>query len=274
MPSLAQLPIGVFDSGLGGLTVLKALRESLPREDFVYLGDVARLPYGSKSQAVVQAYARSCVKFLLDQPVKAVVIACNTASAMALETLKLEFELPLFGVIESGVLAGVSGCGPKRSVLVLGTEATVRSEAYLKGFNRLAPDIRVVQLSCPLLVALAEEGWFDHSVTETVIRHYLSSVDLSSFGAVVLGCTHFPLLAPSFRRVLPPDIALTHGAGFLAQQVQTELGRRNEIGHSEAPQVTLLATDRIQLKPALLEGWFANASEFQVVSSLSGGPVA
>ncbi len=270
MVGLAQLPIGVFDSGLGGLTVLKALRESLPREDFVYLGDVARLPYGSKSQAVVQSYARSCVNFLLAQPVKAVVIACNTASAMALETLVPEFERPLFGVVESGVLAGLSQCGNKRSVLVLGTEATVRSEAYLKGFARAAPDIKVVQLSCPLLVALAEEGWFDHSVTESVIRHYLSSVDLNAFGAVVLGCTHFPLLAPSFHRVLPPDVSLTHGARFLAEQVQRELGLRKELGASENPKVKLLATDRIQLKPALLEGWFSNASEFQVVSSLAG----
>lgn len=271
MANLAHLPIGVFDSGLGGLTVLKALRESLPREDFVYLGDVARLPYGSKSQAVVQSYARSCVKFLLDQPVKAVVIACNTASALALDALLPEFERPLFGVVESGVLAGISHCGPQRSVLVLGTEATVRSEAYLKGFARLAPEVRVVQLSCPLLVALAEEGWFDHSVTEAVIRHYLSAVDLSSFGAVVLGCTHFPLLAPSFRRVLPSSVALTHGAQVLAEQVRAELHSREELGGSEKPKVRLLATDRIQLKPALLEGWFTNAAEFQLVSLLSGG---
>ncbi|MBY0371310.1 glutamate racemase, partial [bacterium] len=157
----SRYPIGVFDSGLGGLTVLRALKQALPSESFLYLGDVARLPYGTKSQAVVREYVRQCVDFLVPQPVKAVVIACNTASAMALESV--EAPVPVLGVVRPGVEAGLRAA-PRRAVLVLGTHATVKSEAYLRAFAEKEPGLRVEQLACPLLVPLAEEGWFDHPI--------------------------------------------------------------------------------------------------------------
>lgn len=260
-----ELPIGVFDSGLGGLTVLKALREHLPSENFIYLGDVARLPYGSKSQAVVCEYARQCTRFLVGRNVKAVVIACNTASAMALEVLQKEMPVPVFGVILSGAQAGLAANQSPKSILVLATESAVRSEAYLKAFARLDPTQSVEQLACPLLVPLAEEGWFDHSVTQQVISHYLSTVDLHKTGTVVLGCTHFPLLEPSFRKVLPAHIALVHGGQGAALQVASALEKTGLRNASGLGTVSLLTTDRVSVRLPLLGDWTHAFGEAEVV---------
>ncbi len=266
MAEQAHLPIGVFDSGLGGLTVLRALQEVLPCEDFVYLGDVARLPYGTKSQGVIREYAKQCIEFLVAQRVKAVVIACNTASAMALEALREEFTLPLFGVLHSGARAGLRVATSKRAILVLGTESTVRSEAYLKVFSSLDPQVRVTQLACPLLVPLAEEGWFDHEVTQKVIQQYLSPIDLTSFDGVVLGCTHFPLLEPSFRKVLPSSIQIVHGAHLLADELRLSLERQSSLNTSaQKGKVRLMTTDRISLKLPLLGGWLNQVEPAEVV---------
>lgn len=257
-------PIGVFDSGLGGLTVLRALKQALPFENYLYLGDVARLPYGSKSQNVVQEYAQQCVDFLVPQPVKAVVIACNTASAMALGGLEVPRDLPVFGVVSPGALAGVA-VRPRR-VLVMATHSTVKSEAYLKSFAALDPALEVEQLACPLLVPLAEEGWFDHPVTEQVISHYFSGVDLSRFDAIVLGCTHFPLLEPSLRKVIPPQIAIVHGGGVLAEQVRGVLQSKNLLNPStEAGRVRLWTTDRVSPSLPLFTDWVGQIDETRVV---------
>ncbi len=265
MTQAQALPIGVFDSGLGGLTVLKALREALPRENFVYLGDVARLPYGTKSKAIVEQYARQCVEFLMRESVKAIVIACNSASSMALEVLEKEVPVPLYGVVEPGVQAGMKA-RRNGSILVLGTEATVKSGAYLKRFSQLAPEAPVTQLACPLLVSLAEEGWFDHSVTQQVISHYLQSVEIEKFDTVVLGCTHFPFLEPSFRRVLPPNLSTVHGGAGLAERLGQDLAERGLAHPSGAGKVRLLTTDRISMQLPLLKEWLSEVTESEVVA--------
>ncbi len=263
MRSLAERPIGVFDSGLGGLTVLRALRQRLPRENFVYLGDVARLPYGSKSQGVVREYARQCIDFLLARNVKAVVIACNTASAMALDALREQVPVPLFGVVKPGVSAGLEA-GPG-AVLVLATESTVKSEAYLKEFAARDSSVVVSQLACPLLVPLAEEGWFDHAVTRQVIAHYLQGVDWSSIRTVVLGCTHFPLLEPSLREVLPEGVRVVHGGTAVAEEVATYLATQNLSNPHGQGSVQLLTTDRVSTRLPLLGDWSHSIGEAQVV---------
>jgi glutamate racemase len=263
MESAAELPIGVFDSGLGGLTVLRALRERMPRENFVYLGDVARLPYGSKSQSVVREYARQCIDFLLARKVKAIVIACNTASAMALDALRDQVPVPLFGVVKPGVRAGLAA--GEGGILVLGTESTVRSEAYLKEFALHDRVEQVSQLACPLLVPLAEEGWFDHSVTRQVIAHYLQAVDWSTIRTVVLGCTHFPLLEPSLRQVLPDGVRLVHGGTAVAEEVAEHLTTEGLFNPRGQGAVQLLTTDRVSNRFALLGEWSQSIGEAQVV---------
>jgi glutamate racemase len=215
-------PIGVFDSGLGGLSVLKELHVALPGENFLYLGDVARLPYGTKSESVVTRYVRRCLQFLLDREVKLIVIACNTATAMALPSVRGEIPVPVHGVIEAGVRAGLVATRRSR-ILVLGTEATVKSGAYPAEFFRQGFAEGVEQIACPLLVPLAEEGWFDHPVTAQVITSYLERARDPEYDVVVLGCTHYPLLEPSFRRVLGETRSLVHAGRFLAEEVSRTL---------------------------------------------------
>lgn len=260
----SSLPIGVFDSGLGGLTVLRELRRHLPGESFVYLGDVARLPYGTKSRDVVTRYAQTCGRFLVDRGVKAVVVACNTATALALPDLRRELGVEVFGVIEPGVRAGLAA-SPARRVLVLGTESTVRSEAYLRAFGTADSSVRVEQIACPLLVPLAEEGWFEHEVTAQVVATYLARASAFDYDTVVLGCTHYPLLEPSFRRVLSPSIALVHGGAPLAAEVERFLvdkALRHEHG---AGSLTFLATDRIPASVPLVGALFDGPVSFELV---------
>lgn len=259
------LPIGVFDSGLGGLTVLKELSKALPSENFVYLGDVARLPYGTKSTTVVQRYARSCYDFLLRHEVKLVVIACNTATAMALENLRAAGGPSVVGVIEAGARAGIKATRSGQ-VLVLATESTVRSDAYRKEFSRLAPELGVSQLACPLLVPLAEAGWFDHAITRDIIQTYLAEIDRSTYDAVVMGCTHYPLLEKSFRSVLGEEIPLVHSGAPLAEEVKTLLASRNLLSASSAPgQLAFYATDHVSRKLPIVTALFGDPIEFELV---------
>lgn len=255
-------PIGVFDSGLGGLSVLNELRKTLPAENFLYLGDVARLPYGTKSPAVVARYALHCLRFLEAQGVKLVVVACNTASASALETLRAEASVDVVGVIEPGVRAGLEASQSGR-VLVLATPSTVKSGAYTEGFREQRSGIQVEQLACPLLVPLAEEGWFDHPVTVNVIDDYLSRVSDPGFDVVVLGCTHYPLLAESFRKALPEGKRLVHGAAWLAREVRERLRAKGLLNADDGVPGTLrfLSTDHVH-------------GAAPIVSALFGAPVA
>ena len=220
-------PIGVFDSGVGGLTVLKALRERMPFEDFLYLGDTARLPYGTKSAQSVARYALQAASLLVERSIKLLVVACNTASAIALPALLQHFNpLPIIGVIipgaDSACKASTTG-----KIAVIATESTVRHGAYQQAIASLRPDASVVSIACPLFVALAEEGWVAGHLVEGIIAHYLESLlndpGTQKIDCLVLGCTHFPVLASSIRNVVGPDIALVDSARTTATAVENEL---------------------------------------------------
>ena len=195
--------IGVFDSGVGGLTVVSALRQRLPGESILYLGDTARLPYGSKSPDTVTRYTRRNIEFLTERGVKAVVVACNTASALALPTSTC-MDVPTWGVIEPG--ARKAAAVSRGRVGVIATEATVRSDAYPQALRAIRPDLEILSQACPLFVPLVEEGWHDDPVTEEVAERYLRPLLDAGVDTLVLGCTHYPLLKPVLQRVAGPDV--------------------------------------------------------------------
>jgi glutamate racemase len=220
----AERPIGVFDSGIGGLTVLKALVDALPAEDFIYLGDTARVPYGTKSNEVIVRYSRENTGFLLARGIKLLVVACNTSSAVALDAIARDTMVPVVGVIEPGARAAVrtSRTGP---IGVIGTEATIASGAYTRVIRRLRPSVEIYARACPLLVPLAEEGWVDNDVAERAVEHYLRSMKLAGIDTLLLGCTHYPLLRELFAAVLGPAVRIVDSATATAQAVREMLGR-------------------------------------------------
>ncbi len=238
-------PIGVFDSGVGGLTVLAAIRERLPREDLVYLGDTARLPYGTKSPASILRYAEQATAKLIDEGVKLLVIACNTASAVALESLRAHLSpLPVVGVVEPGATAAVAS-RPAGAHLVLATEATVRLGAYRRAIESLDPDAEVRELACEMLVALAEEGWTEGEIAGSIVRRYLDIVARGGYepDSIILGCTHFPLLRDVIRRAAAPTVSVVDSAMTTATQVEHELSRLGLANPDAAGRLRLLATD-------------------------------
>jgi glutamate racemase len=218
--SLSGFPIGVFDSGVGGLTVLQALRRCLPEEDFLYLGDTARLPYGSKSARTVQRYALNAAAHLASHGVKLLVVACNTASSYALDELSSASPVPVVGVVEPGVRAALA-TGARR-IGVIGTEGTVRSQAYQSQLVRESGDVAVEAAACPLFVPLAEEGWGDHPVTDQVAETYLRPLLEWGAHALILGCTHYPLLVPSLRRVVGQEVELVDSAESVVKTVTSD----------------------------------------------------
>jgi glutamate racemase len=193
-------PIGVFDSGVGGLTVLNALRHVLPEETLFYLGDTARVPYGNRSAETVCQYALQASRFLIEKDVKALVIACNTASAYALERLKEKYSIPVIGVIDS-VAHRAAKISQTQEVAVLGTRGTIRSESYVKALQKEKASIKIHARACPLLVPLAEEGWSDKSVSEEIIYQYLKDLKNTDVDTLILGCTHYPLLKGLIQKV-------------------------------------------------------------------------
>ena len=222
MPS--SRPIGVFDSGIGGLTVVHEIMRQLPHESVVYVGDTARVPYGPKSPDTVRRYARQITKFLLDQDVKAVVIACNTATAHALDDLRSELEVPVVGVIEPGARAAVAASDGGH-IGVIGTAGTSRSRAYERAILALDPDAQISVRACPLFVPLVEEGWTDHPVTQQVAREYLAPLCAAGISALVLGCTHYPLLKQVLSRALGSRVLLIDSAAETAAEVGRVLQR-------------------------------------------------
>jgi glutamate racemase len=222
-PQLGRPKIGVFDSGVGGLTVLRALVDRIPEADYLYFGDTARLPYGSKSAATVAHYAVGAVRYLQDQGAELLVIACNTATALALDEIKSAAGVEVIGVIEPGAEAAAAA-SRRRKVVVIGTDATISSHAYRRALE--ARKVAVREKACPLFVPLVEEGWVEHPVTEQVARIYLSeafSDDASDADVLVLGCTHYPLIKPLLRRVAPEHIAIVDSAESTAQNVVRQL---------------------------------------------------
>ncbi len=219
-------PLGVFDSGIGGLTVVRELLSILPDEELVYYGDVARLPYGNKSKETVTRFSKEIVGFLIERNVKAIVVACNTASALALPELADGVGVPVVGVIEPGAAAAAKIARAGRGKLgVIATASTVRSGAYGKALRTLAPGVEVDEQACPLFVPLVEEGWTHHDVTRLVAREYLSSIATHELDALVLGCTHYPLLTDVIRETIGKNVRLVdsgaetaHAAHALLEQ--------------------------------------------------------
>ena len=224
-------PIGVFDSGIGGLTVVKALRDLLPNEKIFYLGDTARVPYGGKSASTVERYSFEITEMLIQENAKIVVVACNTASSVALPKLKENLSVPIIGVIEPGARAAVAATR-NRHIGVIGTRATIRSGSYEKALHALDSGVRVSSRACPLLVPLIEEGLLDDEVTDQMIARYLEPMVTDGIDTLVLGCTHYPLLADAIARFLGEKIALVDSARNCASAVQQLLDRQSLRAHA------------------------------------------
>ncbi len=218
----SNLPIGIFDSGVGGLTVYRALHERLPCEHFVYLGDTARVPYGTKSLSTVERYAIENAKFLEAHGIKLLVVACNTASALALPAIRDAVRVPVIGVIDPGARAAVTIAAGKK-IAVIATEATVQSGAYASAISRVDPLIEVVERACPLFVSLAEEGWAETEVAQKVAEQYLNDLGKEGVGALVLGCTHYPILRDVISKVIGKEVPLIDSGDAAAREVQALL---------------------------------------------------
>ena len=240
-------PIGVFDSGLGGLTVAHAITEALPHEALVYLGDTARVPYGTRSAQTVVRYARSCAARLLAHDIKCLVVACNTVSAVALDVLRQELNVPVLGVIEPGARAGVAATREGR-IGVLATSGTVVSQAYPNAIAKYAPQAEVIAHAAPLLVPLAEEGWVQGEVPQLTTARYLQPLVDHNVDTVVLGCTHYPLLkdviAEQARSLLGHDVTIVDSAQATSHELATLLKEKDLQSDNEGtPELTLLVTD-------------------------------
>lgn len=217
-------PIGVFDSGIGGLTVAAAMRELLPGEDIFYIGDTARVPYGGKSPQTVERYAVEIAGLLLAEQAKIVVVACNTVSALAIPRLEETFKAPIIGVIEPGARAAVAATRSGH-IGVIGTRATVYSRAYERAIHAIDAEVRVSSQPCPMLVPLIEEGWLDDAITDQIIRRYLEKLTRAGIDTLVLGCTHYPLLKPAIQKFVGPEITLVDSAQNCAAAVRKLLAK-------------------------------------------------
>lgn len=218
-----NLPIGIFDSGVGGLTVYRALHERLPAERFIYLGDTARVPYGTKSLATVERYAVENAQFLASRGIKMLVVACNTASALALPAIRKALDVEVIGVIEPGARAAVEAAGIDASIGVIATEATVQSGAYTKAIHQSAPAAAVVETACPLFVSLAEEGWSDSPEARSIAGNYLATIRERSVQALVLGCTHYPILRNVIQQAVGAEVLLIDSGEAAAADVAAYL---------------------------------------------------
>ncbi len=233
-------PIGVFDSGVGGLTVLAAMRRRLPGERYIYLGDTARLPYGMKSSETVVRYALRAAEFLAGADIKMLVVACNTVSAAALPTLEEAMSVPVIGVVRPGARVAVAGTAGR--VGIIGTESTVASGAYTRAVHDLRPEVEVVARACPLFVPLVEEGWFEHPVTRDVARIYLEPFAAGRVDTLILGCTHYPLLRDAVAEAVGPGVRLVDSAEAITGEVAELIGR-GDLAAGSDDGLRLLVTD-------------------------------
>lgn len=239
---MPERAIGVFDSGIGGLTVLKEILRFLPGEELLYLGDTARVPYGTKSPTTVLRYAHEAAAFLVGRQVKMLVVACNTASSVAIPELEERFNLPVIGVIEPGARKAVSLTRGGK-VGVIGTEGTIRSGAYTRAIRALDPAIEVFAAPCPLFVPLVEEGWTDHQVAHLVAREYLEPLKARGIDTLVLGCTHYPLLKATLHQALGDKVQLIDSAEETAHLVARILGEKKTFRSSRPGWPRYFVTD-------------------------------
>jgi len=238
MKAAARSPIGVFDSGLGGLTVFKALARRMPGESLVYFGDTAHVPYGSKSPEAIARYSTAVARFLAGRGIKLLVVACNTSSAWALPAIRKAVKVPVIGVIEPGARAALAATRGGR-VGVIGTEATVKSGAYPKAIRALSPKTKTASQACPLFVPLVEEGWWDGKVVDEVARKYTAPLRKAGVDSVILGCTHYPYLKKVLAKAMGPRVKLIDSAEETARETETLLSElrlrapNGRLGHRE-----------------------------------------
>jgi len=224
-------PIGIFDSGIGGLTVVKRLAATLPNENLVYFGDTARVPYGSKSNSTVIEYALQDAKFLIKRNVKSIVVACNTASSVAIKSLKEKYDIPIIGMIESGTESALKSTTNKK-IGVIGTRSTIDNKAYSASLKNKDESITVYERACPLFVPLAEEGWIDHKATFEIAKEYLNDLKEKSVDTLILGCTHYPILADVIQKVIGENVKLIDSGIAAAELVKTEIERIGLLNNS------------------------------------------
>ncbi len=262
-------PLGVFDSGVGGLTVFKEIRRRFPNEDIIYFGDTARVPYGPKSKNTVIEYSIQNSRFLMQQNVKLIVIACNTSSAVALNVLQDNFSVPILSVIEPGAIAA-SKITKNGRIGVIGTEGTIRSQAYTKAIKLIDSKLEVFSKPCPLFVSLAEEGWANHPITLKIVEEYLNGFEKEKIDTLVLGCTHYPILKEAIRQVVGDQVALVDSSiailadmeDYLAESTETETGKDlffvsdNEDKFKAIAEDILNITDFSLSKVKLGESWY------------------
>jgi glutamate racemase len=238
-----QKSIGVFDSGIGGLTVVHALMKRLPKENILYFGDTARVPYGTKSAEVVRQYAIEDAQFLMQQGVKMIVVACNTVSAVAMDDLRAHFNIPVIGMISSGARTASQRTKTK-NIGVIGTIATIGSGAYTKALQAIYPDCNVVSRACPLFVPIAEEGWGDHHVAQLVSDEYLSSYSKEHIDTLILGCTHYPILRNVIQRTVGSDVVLIDSGEAAAEEVASILEEHDLVNDStDTPNYAYYVSD-------------------------------
>lgn len=217
--------IGIFDSGIGGITVLKEILDLIPAVDATYLGDSARLPYGTKSPKTITRYSMQCADFLVSKGIDMLVVACNTASSHAIPALKEALDIPVIGVVESGSRAAIEAGGQR--IGVIGTPSTIKSGSYDKELHAIKPDVKVFSKACPLFVPLVEEGWCDDGITEQVARRYLDELIKSDIDTLLLGCTHYPLLREVIARVMGPRVSIVDSARSTAKVVAEHIGEKS-----------------------------------------------
>lgn len=218
-------PIGIFDSGIGGLTVVKSIDSSLASENIIYFGDTARVPYGSKSNSTIIEYSIQDAKFLFSKNVKLIVVACNTASSVALEKLRSEFDIPVIGMIEPGAKAAIEVTKNKK-IGVIGTDSTVSNRAYSNALLNLDTSIEVFEKACPLFVPLAEEGWISHKATKLIAEEYLNELKQKNIDTLILGCTHYPILRDIIQEVVGDDVTLIDSGSAASVEVENYLNGR------------------------------------------------
>lgn len=241
--SAKERPIGIFDSGLGGLTVMKAVMKSLPKENLIYFGDTARVPYGTKSPEAIRKFSRQNASVLIARGVKAIVVACNSSSSHALEMLQRECRIPVIGVIDPGVRK-VMAVTRNNRIGVIATRATVNSRAYSRRIKNAAPHAFVIEKACPLFVPLVEEGWFSSTVTEQIAQEYLVPLQKTGIDSLILGCTHYPLLKRVLRKVLGGKIALIDSADETARDLTVLLKKEGLLKQSrKRPCYEFLVSD-------------------------------
>lgn len=227
-----EAPIGVFDSGVGGLTVAREIMRQMPNERIVYFGDTARVPYGSKSQNTIIKYSRQIIKFLKTKKVKAIVIACNTASAYALDTVEAELDIPIIGVVKPGAKVAAEATRNGK-IGVTGTEGTINSGIYSEFLHMQNKDLTVIGKACPLFVPLVEEGWIKDSITDEVAHRYLSELKESGIDTLILGCTHYPLIRSTVRKVIGEGVTLVNPAYETALELKELLEKNNLLNTTE-----------------------------------------